>query len=287
MYKNFNITESEKEQILNRLKENGYGQPINEQKTQTSQVAPTNALAIAKELLQNIIAGKHLFPIKTMPGYVGCIITNDPEMGYHQYNISDGTLRRGVKVNAFKVGNGVVNVIFKEIKISDNSVLNYTSPKDEAAAKATEADCPDAASYLQYLNTTPPNGKLSKLNMIFEDGRFPDFELWRLTHYCLAAGISVKEMLDVLKPFNPNIAKDIVDGWSYNNVHYNPNKGWDPSDIKIYDQVKSFVDQPTTQGAQQPPAQGQKPVTPTTPQTKKPLNEGQELLKDVFKTLIK
>jgi hypothetical protein len=31
MYKNFNITESEKEQILNRLKENGYGQPINEQ----------------------------------------------------------------------------------------------------------------------------------------------------------------------------------------------------------------------------------------------------------------
>ena len=35
MYKNFNITESEKEQILNRLNENGYGQPINEQKTQT------------------------------------------------------------------------------------------------------------------------------------------------------------------------------------------------------------------------------------------------------------
>jgi len=31
MYKNFNITESEKEQILNRLKNNGYGQPINEQ----------------------------------------------------------------------------------------------------------------------------------------------------------------------------------------------------------------------------------------------------------------
>ena len=28
MYKNFNITESEKEQIINRLKENGYGQPI-------------------------------------------------------------------------------------------------------------------------------------------------------------------------------------------------------------------------------------------------------------------
>ncbi len=33
MYKNFNISESEKEQILNRLRENGYGQPINEQKT--------------------------------------------------------------------------------------------------------------------------------------------------------------------------------------------------------------------------------------------------------------
>jgi hypothetical protein len=33
MYKNFNISESEKEEILNRLRENGYGQPINEQKT--------------------------------------------------------------------------------------------------------------------------------------------------------------------------------------------------------------------------------------------------------------
>jgi type VI protein secretion system component Hcp len=31
MYKNFTLTESEKEEILNRLKENGYGQPINEQ----------------------------------------------------------------------------------------------------------------------------------------------------------------------------------------------------------------------------------------------------------------
>jgi hypothetical protein len=31
---NFNITESEKKQILNRLKENGYKQPINEQSEQ-------------------------------------------------------------------------------------------------------------------------------------------------------------------------------------------------------------------------------------------------------------
>ena len=284
MYKNFNITESEKEEILNRLKENGYGQPINEQKTQTSQVAPTNALAIAKELLQNIIVGKRLFPIKTIPGYVGCLITSDPEIGYKQINVSDGSLRRRVTVNAFKVGNGSVNVIFKKLQIGDDSVLNYNSPKDEVAAKATETDCPDATSYLQYLNTTPPNGKLSKMIMFFGNDQFSDFELWRLTHYCISAGISVKEMLDVLKPFNPNIAKDIVDGWSYNNVFYNPTKGWDPNDQKIYNEVKSFVGQPTTQGAQQPPAQGQKPVAP---QTQKPLNESQEILKNVFKSLLK
>ena len=286
MYKNFNITESEKEQILNRLKENGYGQPINEQKTQTSQVAPTNALAIAKELLQNIIADKHLFPIKTMPGYVGCIITNQPELGYKQYNIRDGSLRRRVTVNAFKVGNGTVNVIFKELKIGDDSVTNYDL-KDEVVAKKTQTNCPDAASYLQYLNTTPPNGKLTKLDMIFENGQHPEFELWRLTHYCLKAGVSIKEMLDLLKPFNSNIGKDIIDGWSYNNNFYSPTKGWDDYDRKIYNQVKSVVDQPTTQGAQQPPAQGQKPVTPTAPQTQKPLNEGQEILKDIFKSLIK
>ena len=162
MYKNFNITESEKEEILNRLKENGYGQPINEQKTQTSQVAPTNTLAIAKELLQNIIAGKRLFPIKTMPGYVGCMITNDPEIGYKQYNVSDGSLRRRVTVNAFKVGDGVVNVIFKKLKIGDDSISQYTL-KDEAAAKATETDCPDATSYLQYLNTTDRKRSLHHL----------------------------------------------------------------------------------------------------------------------------
>ena len=281
MYKNFNITEFEREEILNRLKENGYGQPINEQKTQTSQVAPTNALAIAKELLQNIIEGKKIFPIKTIPGYVGCIITKDSEIGYKQINVSDGSLRRRVTVNAFKVGNESDIVIFKKLQIGDDSVLNYKSPKDEVAAKATETDCPDATSYLQYLNTTPPNGKLSKMIMFFENDQFSNFELWRLTHYCISAGISVKEMLDVLKPFNPNIAKDIVDGWTYNNNFYNPTKGWDPNDQKMYNQVKSFADQSTTQGT---PAQGQKPVAP---QTQKPLNESQEILKNVFKSLIK
>jgi hypothetical protein len=262
MYKNFNITESEKEEILNRLKENGYGQPINEQKTQTSQVVPTNALAIAKEVLQNIIAGKHLFPLKTLPGYVGAHITNEPGIPYEQKKSSYGEIRRTVKINVFKVGNGVVNVILKDLQIGDGSVSQYNA-KDETAANLASTDCPDAASYLQYLNTTPPNGKLTKLNMTLENGPFPDFELWRLTHYCVAAGVSVKEMLDILKQFNPNIGNDILNNWSYNNVFYNSTRGWDESDRKIYYQVKALVDQPES-------PQGQKPVTP---QTKKPINE--------------
>jgi len=288
MYKNFNITESEKEEILNRLKENGYGQPINEQSVKPTQNGGTtqsyNALAVAKEVLQNIIAGKHIFPLKTVPGYVGAHITNDPGMPYEQVKTNYGEIRRRVKINVFKVGNGVVNVMFKNLTIGDNSVSQYNG-KDEAAANLTNTDCPDAASYLQYLNTTPPNGKLSKLNMSIDNYELGNFELWRLTHYCVAAGVSIKEMLDVLTPFNANIAKDIVNGWSFNNVHYSPNKGWDPNDQKLLEQVKAYTNQQNPQSVNKPTApQGQQPVAP---QAKKPLNEGQEILKDVFKNLIK
>ena len=239
-----------------------------------------NALAVAKEVLQNIIAGKHLFPIKTMPGYVGAHITNDPDMPYEQNILGDSTKSRKIKINVFKVGNGVANVIFKNLSIGDRSVNSYNA-KDESDAKATDTDCPDISSYLQYLNTTPPNGKLSKLNLSIDNYELGNFELWKLTHYCVSAGVSVKEMLDVLTPFSSNIAKDIIDTWSFQNVNYNPNKGWDPNDQKLLQQVKEYVNQPAA------PAQGQKPVTPTTPQTKKPINEGQEILKDVFKSLIK
>jgi len=297
MYKNFNLTESEKEQILNRLKENGYKKGktpnnkdakeilvetyrslINEQKTQTSQVAPTNALAIAKEVLQNIIAGKHLFTLKTLPGYVGAYITNEPGIPYEQEETSYGQIRRMVKINVFKVGSGVVNIILKTLSIGDTSISQWEA-KDEAAANLTMTKCPDASSYLQYLNTTPPNGKLSKLNMTIENSPFPDFELWRLTHYCVSAGVSVKEMLDVLKQFNPNIGKDIIDNWFYNNAFYNTSKGWDDYDRKIYDQVKALVNQPEAPQGQQPTVpQGQKPTAPqgqkpTAPQGQKPINE--------------
>jgi len=37
MYKNFTLTESEREEILNRHKEHGYKQPLNEQSTNTGQ----------------------------------------------------------------------------------------------------------------------------------------------------------------------------------------------------------------------------------------------------------
>ena len=37
MYKNFKLTESEKEQILNMHKSHGYGQPLNEQSPQLTQ----------------------------------------------------------------------------------------------------------------------------------------------------------------------------------------------------------------------------------------------------------
>ena len=57
MYKNFNITESEKEQILNRLKENGYGQPINEQQQSLTQPGDVS-VARVKSNSNSLFLGK-------------------------------------------------------------------------------------------------------------------------------------------------------------------------------------------------------------------------------------
>jgi hypothetical protein len=74
MYKNFNITESEKEQILNRLKENGYGQPINEQKARPSQTGGVSQelvkkINMLKEFLGVYLRGDETYVSKTHPEY--------------------------------------------------------------------------------------------------------------------------------------------------------------------------------------------------------------------------
>ena len=53
MYKNFTLTESEREEILNRHKENGYGQPVPKVKfasNNTNQSKPTDTLAENKKI---------------------------------------------------------------------------------------------------------------------------------------------------------------------------------------------------------------------------------------------
>lgn len=53
MYKNFIITESEKEEILNKHKNMGYGKPINEQSEKTGPIDPSDFLGKTVTLYKN------------------------------------------------------------------------------------------------------------------------------------------------------------------------------------------------------------------------------------------
>ena len=102
MYKNFNLTESEREEILNRLKENGYKQPISEQKVRPIQKPVANPELVKKyetlkELTNNLVNNVPAFVSKTLPNV---IVTNNGGEGngyYQQSNlqyrsVSVGTL---------------------------------------------------------------------------------------------------------------------------------------------------------------------------------------------------
>jgi hypothetical protein len=270
MRKRFIVTESEKESIRNLYEQVAptAARTVGQQaaaakpvvpagktvaKAAPAAAAPANSLPLAKEILQNIIAGKKMFGAKALPGYV-ILLQNyeNPGACYKQVVLSNGKKRRSIDVQAFQVTKGTVNVIMKDLSIYDESVTQWNA-NDQAAANITNTDCPDANSYLQYLTKTPPNGRVSKMNMVFENDQIPVMQWWRLVYTCVGLGISVKEMLDILIPYNQNVAKDIVDAWSYQNMNDNS-----PNNIKLRNQVNSFIPgaaQPTAQPAQAPQQQ--------------------------------
>jgi hypothetical protein len=248
MYKNFNITDSEKEQILNRLKDNGYGQPINEQKVIPQQT--NNTYPLLKEIVNNLVSGTNVFISKVLPS---TIITMNKEKGFKVTNI-------GHSIN------------FQYFKYSSNinyPYVNYGTITDKDQSK-------DIQSYASSINKQSPS------DLYFDVNNTPsnNHDIAVIYVLMLCRDTTPDIAINILKQLNPNVVQEISnDVFSMANAARRGNSD-DPNLYNAEKYLKSLI----SQKYQKPvdPIQGQ----PAQPQ-QKPLNEGQELLKDVFKNIIK
>jgi len=272
MYKNFNITESEKEQILNRLKENGYGQPINEQNApnkksvapQTKQSGDTELKQkweTLKELTNNWVRNVPIYISKTLPKTI--IITTDINkqrdnfLGYHQQ--SNGAWRQ-MKVSFIRFESNV-KAVTGDLYYRIMDIGNYNGDQD-------------SNQFAEEINQKIPNN-IDMFTQLDYQGPIGEPFL-----YCFPENIDTTTKFNLFKQFDPNIGdqllKDLKDEWYENGT-------WEERKAEILKTINEVL---VLMGRQKPaaPIQGQ-PTAPT--QTQKPLNEGQELLKDVFNNIIK
>jgi hypothetical protein len=257
MYKNFNITESEKEQILNRLKENGYGQPINEQK------APIKK-PVAKQPAPNVPAPLKLDTgeVVKMPFLKNQQILND----FLTINSQD---LEAVGIPASEWGKSTLKSADDAVAYQKEKFGSNVTPEEESKIRG------------RYFNT-------SYMTMMF--GIFSSVLRWSAAFNFNGDDLSEANQnvfLQGIRQYdnsnwvdNGRKPADVLKVYFDNNMQhltYQQLLDWccDLIDYKI----KKFGGDQT----QQQPVQGQ----PTTTQPQKPLNEGQEILKDVFKSLIK
>ena len=268
MYKNFNITESEKEQILNRLRENGYGQPINEQNAPVKKpVVPqqtNNNYPLLKEIVNNLVNGVSVFVSKVLPG---TIITMDNQSAF---KVVSGDKNYG---DPYKIGHRISFQYFKYGSGITNTNVKY----GEVTDKDNTPQLDDIKSYASYIDKKVP------FNLYFDNGQDSNNsqEISSIYVYMLCRDTTPDIAINVLKQLNPNVVKEISnDVFSMANGARRGN-----SDAPEVYNAEKYLKTLIQQQGQKPaaPIQGQ----PAQGQPQKPLNEGQEILKDVFKTLIK
>jgi hypothetical protein len=299
MYKNFNITESEKEQILNRLKENGYGQPINEQKAPIKKPVTSGKvdqglvqkLNILKELVGAVVNNVDFFVPKTVKLAEGnvAIINTD--------NILNNVLGGDPNFSPYSNLSTIFRcpfVVFGDTKaqiriISFELHGNSSRMFQDGTLSSQLAKSKDINEFYQNLNKYKPE-VYSKEEPIYGTKELGidvlNQESFTLPIYSIIDFFPNKlDGINKIKTVVPNfvqlslnalaIAKDTESRKGKEDVvkYYQ----------KVEDEFVSLINQRPEAPTQQQPVQGQ--PTPTQPQ--KPLNEGQEILKDVFKTLIK
>jgi len=253
MYKNFNITESEKEQILNRLKENGYGQPINEQKVKPTQKPVANPELVKKwetlkELTNNLVSQVPAYVSKTLPNMIISNTTGE-NGGYHQQS---NLQYRNIGVDTLTFNTTNKQVIHGKLKYSIED--------------RNSVDTQDINQFAQDINKTMP----SNIN-VYPTG-------YGTYNYGVTFMYSMTEMntatkLKLFQQIDPNAGEQIIN--DLKGLYYKSTDRERSELTKLSNELLVLT------GKQQPAAQGQQPTQ------QKPLNEGQEILKDVFKTLIK
>ena len=258
MYKNFNITESEREEILNRLKDNGYKQPISEQKVRPGQKPVVNAelskkWETLKELTNNLINKVPAFVSKSLPNV---IITNsgayNGNEGYHQ--------QKDLQYRSVTVGTLTFNTTNKQII---HGRLIY-SIEDR-----NMADVQDLNQFAQDINKTMP----ANINV------YPT--PYGTYNYGITFMYTLKEMdnatkLKLFQQVDPNAGNQIVADLKNELARTN-----NPSDSNTRKELYSYINElGKLMGTQAPVAQ------PAATQPK-PLQEAKDVLKNIFKKFIK
>ena len=309
MYKIFNITESEKEQILNRLKENGYGKPINEQKAKPSQMGNftqelVKKINMLKEFLGVYLRGDETYISKSHPEY-GVFVNNRVTQNELQ---NDNPKRFRTMFLSVKGSYYITNYV----NFSIGTVGNV-----DMVSKVGEEDKPTIVYYLTHSKDL--NELYQNLNKYSAEAYAKVQTTYGITDLVIemynqpSSAIPLHEILNLfdnkqndIKVFEsvyPDFKKTLYNMYEYtklstlNNARNEMYKdGNDKSKISTYNSYLDYYKKednelknqlgmnptvPTQTATQQQPVQGQ----PAQPQ--KPLNEGQELLKDVFKSLLK
>jgi hypothetical protein len=336
MYKNFNLTESEKEQILNRLKENGYGQPINEQNAPVKKpVAPQQGpkginpngkpdmelvkkINTLKEFLQAYLNNVETYVSKTNTQYGIMVNTQSTKSyvdnskptrleciflkvtgGYYERNLVQfyvGSTGSGV-YSAKDGGNTIVGDLLASKDLNDlYQNLNKYSPEVYTKVQ-TIGLRPDLQIEIYNNQDKQP---LDNILMWFQSGDVKkDIEVFQSVYP------NFKENLWQMYDYNKSMTLNKAYEEANNERDYTKRKQFNTSLQQSRDyfrqrdrEIKDLLGMDPNQDKYVPkPAQGQQPAKPDTPvqgqqpaakpAPQKPLNEGQEILMDVFKNLIK
>jgi len=311
MYKNFNITESEKEQILNRLKENGYGQPINEQnapdkKPVTSQQSVDNVpqpgqrfsgtvdqnivknLNIVKELVGAYLNNIEVFVPKTIKTG-GVVINNgftlEGVTRFHPRDNYEITILIPVLKNIGPMYIQSGRIVIKLFPAWNNTFYK----EDSIVAKLTNSK--DVNEFYQNLNRYKPEVYAKQEHMYGQKElgitvSLDEGSTYESFHFYGGLLKGTKNPLNALKIIEtvfPNVKKDVLS--SYEMEISKSERKREEGGANYFkgerQEFMDFINQTPEAPTQQQPVQGQ----PAQPQ--KPLNEGQEILKDVFKSLLK
>jgi hypothetical protein len=315
MYKNFNITESEKEEILNRLKENGYGQPINEQNAPIKKpIAPQQqsidnrdlsgkpligkpdpklieSINFLKEYIQVYLSGVETYVSKTRMDY-GVFVNNNMVNGI---NTNKNPL--DFQISFMKIRGGYYDLIKVQVVINHDTFNDNPGGGKSIVQQLCESR--DLNELLQNLNKYKPEvyarqeisygrkelvistyantmftGTVDQMLNMFEN-KEEDIKVFEATYP------GFKKNVWNTHEYNKftTIQKMVKDGTFNQQVKDNYRK----EDLEI---KKLLGMSPDQDNYIEPQAQGQRPATAPQPAIKKPLNEGQEILVDVFKTLI-